>query len=399
MFEKDISNKIKRLSLHDSFSTLAITCYDDQLPKGTEALYEAIKTINSNDYQIIAICHDRSGSKLHYHIIVRVPVSTKRKKVSAMLKLLNIKFRDGIDDQLVQNRALESCGEFPAYATYLLHQSVSAVRLNKAKYDMEDFITNLSQDEIETILEGYNVTKHAIKKGEFASIQDQVRDAGYNLKSYDELVKSFAIAGLTSTQEASLKKAYKAGLESRINEHEKITRLALCILYPLDVTLHDKYVIDEAIKIGLGDKNYSTTTGKDYINFDHCTDALVFFDYNLSIYGDLDNNLLKKEITTINKPVASKKSIWAGQDIIYTTQYECDHNGQNIPFIAEQKCLCCTVENNKLKLVSIPQSAKIINKEEADIILSHYHEFKIKFDDALEKDCQVVMLSLDDFNI
>ena len=96
----------------------------------------------------------------------------------------------------------------------------------------------------------------------------------------------------------------------------------------------------------------------------------------------------------------AKKTIWAGHQIIIATKHIVDHKGR-MDFLGKisEHCLCCAVENKELKVLSIPQSLKMINEDEKEIILSYYHDFKRKFDESLKNSTKVVSLSLDDFNI
>ena len=54
-----------------SCSTMAVKCYEEQLTSGEEGLITAIKAISADDINIVAIKHDKSFEKAHWHILLR----------------------------------------------------------------------------------------------------------------------------------------------------------------------------------------------------------------------------------------------------------------------------------------------------------------------------------------
>ena len=71
----------RMLTMRSSVKTLAIKCYEEQMPDGWEAVKERIKKYPKDSLQILGICHykdpatddiwEPSMEKPHYHIIVR----------------------------------------------------------------------------------------------------------------------------------------------------------------------------------------------------------------------------------------------------------------------------------------------------------------------------------------
>ena len=98
----------KILSIMSKVNAVAIKCYDEQLVDGVDALIKAIESCDKEIMFVLAICHDRdeqtdgvwkvSKEKRHYHILVKYRNRLKKERVSAILEMLHIKFREGLDD-------------------------------------------------------------------------------------------------------------------------------------------------------------------------------------------------------------------------------------------------------------------------------------------------------------
>ena len=72
----------KLLYYRSSVKTLAIKCFDEQMPNGWDAVKKRIRNWDKEDAYVLGICHNRdligdniwvpSNEKVHYHIIVKM---------------------------------------------------------------------------------------------------------------------------------------------------------------------------------------------------------------------------------------------------------------------------------------------------------------------------------------
>lgn len=382
---------IKRLNLNSTFSTLAITCFSQQLIDGEEALFNAIKNISSNETQIVAIKHDKSSNTAHYHIVIRLADNKKRKKVSSMLKQLNIAFDSTIDANLLEHRALESCGSFPAYVNYLLHSTPEAKQEGKAKYSKSALISNLTKEEIDQVLAGYTITKHALTKRGLTNLIEQARSAGYNRQNLDSLIASFNILALSASQETQLRKAYKAGIETFIRENQGINRLCIEISYPKASSDSDlKHRIDDAILKSVEELNVITTSDSfPASGVDATTDCLIFFNRPVAQAGEFDQINLKS-CYEITKPFAAKRSAWLGDFIISTHDEAVDR------FYKNSNSFLCSVLNNQLLCKRTPST--LLSEDEKAVTTEKYKQFRDRFNANMKNTQKKSRIELADIN-
>ncbi len=142
-------------------------CYEEQMPYGWDYVCSVIRATSPDDFQVIAICHCRCTyadeghfwkpaiEKWHYHIILRCTDSKKRIRVKQLLECLGVKYRPGLDDELWANHGVETVGDFAGYATYLTHETETAIKEGKELYRMDELVSNLTIEEIKKIRDGY----------------------------------------------------------------------------------------------------------------------------------------------------------------------------------------------------------------------------------------------------
>ena len=409
MRKNNKTNNICKLKLNSSCRTLAITCFEEHLPEGEEKLFKTIRSIKSTEYEIIAIKHYKGTNKDHYHIILRIPDSSNTKRVNFLLKKLGIVFRPGVDDTFIKNRALETCGYYPNYVTYLLHQTTEAIQEGKTPYESKDFITNLNSSEIALVLNGHVPTKRKLTKKALANIIDQSRTAGYELKNYDSFIESFNILGFTTTEENKIKKAYNAGVSERMTKDGTINRLTLEIEYPENVTSAMKKRIDDALRISMTDHN-CCCTNRIPLTIDPTTEAIIilsdFIEKTFS-YIDLSN----RRIMLLNRPFTNSEKIWRGSYFIFTHAYisrkdpvvqlftnKIDY-AIHKDYKLNKDSLLCTVENDMLKCIREPDCE--FSEEEYIFMINEFKRIRDKFNDAMKETIQFPntrKLSLDDLN-
>ncbi len=379
---------IKTLTPNKTYHTLAITCYQEQLATSEQDLFTRIKSSDSSEYHIIAIKHDKSSEKEHYHILVRVTAGSK--KVSETLRMLGINFRSGLDDKLMKNRGLETCGSFPSYAVYLLHKTPDAIQEGKAGYEKEDFVTNLSNAELDMVLDGYSITKKPLSKAGLLNIMDKARIAGTELKNFQEFIESFKIQGLSDKQRKEFRNAYVSGVKDLMSTDPRLNRIILEIEYPKNCGPNEQNRINNAISHAMSNLNCCITDAFPVV-IDELTQALIVFhgdEMGYEYLGQLSTNRIEE----INKPIVSRKSTWAGQYLIYTHGYYAReyiatiHSKDGIkqvkkpcPYRFNHNSLLCTIQNNEL--ICIEQPDTYYSDDQRDFIISEFKRIR----DAINK--------------
>ncbi len=398
-----MKKKIRSLSPTSYFFTLAITCYDEQLKDGEERLYSSILSTSTEEYQLLAIKHNRGIGKIHYHILVRLADSKKRKQVKSLLNMLHISFRPGLDDALLTHNdraALETCGDFSAYAAYLLHQTDEAIADNKVPYDKSEFITNLSHADLDAILSGYFQQKKPLNQKRMSSLSLKIKDAGYNLSPFNQQISSFNILGLSLSQEERLRKAYCQGVSERLKTRPFFYRLTIEIEYPQSSTITLEQRINQAIFSAMRQYNPTLVYGDSVCFIDPSVHALFWQNFPNThahpYYEDELNQLSANKIIKIGKPLVERKTIWAGKYFVFThnhmartkEEYRQITGGSN-PFDPAllhkfaKNSFFCSVDNNKLKCLEVPSIS--YSEEAQKYIKNMFLDFKNSFEEAYAK--------------
>lgn len=158
---------------------------------------------------MIAIIHDRdikldvhdlyaeARLKPHIHIIVRCTDSKKRVHVQTVMNMLGIVFRKGIDDALiVRNKGIDTIHKkFAIATTYLTHDTEDAAK-HKEHYELDEYISNLSIEEIQTIRDGYTrltTSTNKVDKQRMAELDEYAFNIGYELKDFDEWYNTLSL--------------------------------------------------------------------------------------------------------------------------------------------------------------------------------------------------------------
>lgn len=344
--------------------SIAVKCYEEQLTAGEEGLITAIKAIPANDVHIVAIKHDKSIGKAHWHIILRKHIKGQRMYVASTLRRLSIVFREGQDDKLWENHGVESVGHFNSYATYLLHQTDEAKKAGKEPYDKTDFITNLSSNDIDMILAGYSIRKK--EKVDANSYNDLARDAGYNLRNYDEFVDSLGIINMPAAMENNIRNCYLSGVSKKAREHEYIRRFFVQIRLE-DIKNADAYMY--AAENALSDKKTIARRIERDLSFAPDTEAMVSLlvrkeDDKQNALSVLADDYIGEFGTSRNK------QIWAGDTFIVITDEVLERR---------EKFFQCKVKKGVLNCTSAPQN---LSSDDAAMLTKIYKAFKSRFDDA-----------------
>lgn len=363
MATKDPTKRIRPLKLTSSSRTLAAKFYDDQLPSGEDAFIDAVKNSASNERQIIAIKHNKSESKEHWHLIERVTDdSNDIIYANTALHDLGIYYRKGTDDELIKNRGLETVGKFENYAAYLLHITEEAKAENKPEYNVEDIVSNLPLDEVKKIIAGCASKKHRMTKNDYII---KAHEAGEALVSFDDYIETIDSRDMTIALKKTLFKEYAYSADQKINNGIRIPRL--CVVINIDESISADRV-EYSAKKALEGKSWETK---------HNNTAYVYSDAVVST-----KNIEFYSGDTVKRSKNEKQmsySIWAGHYYIYICQ-------RNIRFIekdglfAPADMIICSLKDGKLFMEASPDIEEDIIEE----IEAKYCEFRDEFNKAYD---------------
>lgn len=210
---EDKKFKKHHLSIGNTVNAVTLKVYLEQFVKADQTLTEMEKIVaemqrllnniianfNKNEIIIIAIIHSRdvvadaedpflpSLEKPHVHLIIKLKNYKKRIHISTLLNMLDIHFRNPEDATLFKKGCESLGGSYRENAIYLLHNSTQAIKDGKAEYQPDEFITNLSKSEIESLQNGkLNLDKSPKPTLEFLTTLDQTAyNLGLNSKPMD----------------------------------------------------------------------------------------------------------------------------------------------------------------------------------------------------------------------
>lgn len=234
-------NQQSEINENKSVYSLAVKCYDEQLIGGKQGLEDHIRAIGSSEYQILAIRHDRdkmvdeawemAAKKPHYHIIMRHTERGHRDRINKLLEMLGIFFRPGIDDNLWKNHGVETVGRFSNYAMYLTHETEKAINEGKERYDKSELITNLSDNELNNIREGYKraSSKRQVTIEKLERLDTEAYKLGYDLKNFDEWYGKLPFVVRSHPKMKTIRESYDRGVNARVEKGTEITRLCIFI--------------------------------------------------------------------------------------------------------------------------------------------------------------------------
>lgn len=234
--------KTKVLSSQAKVNTLAVKCYEEQLPYGEQHLISEIKSVNPKDAQILAIFHNRdnvtdgiwavAAVKRHLHLIFRLVNPKARMRVINILQGLGIEFRPGTDDALWMGHGVETVGNFAGYALYLTHETPDAIRDGKELYRLDEIISNLTEEQIENVRAGYiRVTENKkLSQAQLIALDKEAYDIGHKMGDFAAWYDAQPFIVRSCTKMRTIKESYDRGVEARIAEGQEIQRLCIFIL-------------------------------------------------------------------------------------------------------------------------------------------------------------------------
>lgn len=309
--------------MESSVKTLAIKVYEEQMPHGLQAVLDAIQSADPKVYQIIYIKHDRDYSgddffapsieKPHYHIIVRI-VDKSPRKIRTILNLLNIAFRPVLDDVLREKHGLETVENFTNYTVYLLHKTEKAIADGKTPYEATEFISNLSLDEVQQIMDGYtrvSSEKRKVTLNDLIELDKTAFELGYQLKDFLSWYGTLPFIVRSHTKMKTIEESYYRGVAIRIAENNEVNRLCIFIrgLHNVGKT----YAAQHALK----SKRTITVEGGGSGKFDRLTPSteaiIISDDVAPNLLNMTDNFMCQAYRRNSNNP------FWCGQYFIVTS--------------------------------------------------------------------------------
>ncbi len=290
---------------------------------GLPFLINAVLTADPNVYQIEMMKHDRDTltddfylpaiEKEHYHILVRL-ANRQSRRLKTILNLLGIYFRPGIDDDMRDNHALETIDHFDRYTLYLMHETPDAIADGKEPYDITEFVSNLTQDEIQNIIDGYAAasTKHRLTHEELVALDEKAFQLGYELKDFNSWYGSQSFDIRSHSKMKTIRESYYRGVEARVEENKKVNRL--CIFIKGEPNQGKTYAAINA----LSGKKVLSASGGGSGKFDRLTpstDAIVIDDdvVSANLLNMSDNYMCQTYRRQSNNPY------WCGQYFIITS--------------------------------------------------------------------------------
>lgn len=319
-FKRD---KTKILGIHQKVYAVAFKFYDEQLPWGEQAFIDAIRNSDRRIAQVLAIKHYRdtvtdgiwavSIVKPHWHTIVRMTSRNRSMRVGTILDALRIRYRQGVDDRLWQEHGVETIGDFAGYAVYLTHETEEAIRDAKERYEVSEFISNLSIEEIEQVRAGYTRVseKRKLSQDELVALDKEAFDMGYAMKNFDCWYNEQPFVVRSNAKMKVIKESYDRGVKVRVDEHQEINRL--CVFIQGDTNTGKTYAAKKALE---GKRVLSVGgggTGKfDLLRADH--EAIVIDDDVCpNLLNMTDNYICRAYKRNSNNPV------WSGRYFVVTS--------------------------------------------------------------------------------
>lgn len=237
-----MSRRRKMLTMESKTRTLAIKCYDEQLPEGGwELVVELISQCPKNEVQVIGILHNRgyqhdniwrpSVIQPHYHIIMRIVGNTSPKRVRAWLNMLQISYREEEDATLWKNHGVETVHDFAEYAKYLTHESEASIEDGEEDYAINELVSNLSEAEIIQIREGCKkvAVVKKVKEEDMINLDKQAYELGYNLGDFNGWYDSLDFLIRSHAKMRTVKESYYRGVEARVNKNAELNRLCVFV--------------------------------------------------------------------------------------------------------------------------------------------------------------------------
>lgn len=346
------AKKPRVLSLGRRSHTMAVKFYDEQIVDGNpETLFARVRAMDKTKYHVIAIRHDKDEKndgvwlscleKPHYHVIMRAVGSHDVFRVGAKLEELGIHFCPGLDDALLENRGVETVGNYAEYAMYLTHDTEQAKVDGKMPYPVEELVSNLNREEVQKVRDGYirvNGGRNKVSADELAELDEYAFKMGYELKNFDDWYNEQPFSVRSNAKIRVIRESYNRGVEKRLKEDDYCLRT--CIFIQGDGNTGKTFTSGKVMK-EMGKSVLSVGGGGsgkfDNLRPDH--DCIIIDDDVCpNMLNMCDNKICHAYRRNKNNPV------WAGGFLIITS---------NLDF--EEFARRCGLKTRDLRDIKIPQ--------------------------------------------
>lgn len=394
-FYKDRAKR-KVLTMESTVKTLAVKCYEEQLPDGWEKFKETVRGIDKSKFQVEAILHDKdtlsddkwapANEKPHVHTILRCVGGTKNRKVRTLLNMLGIQYRKGVDDELWENHGVETVSDFSGYSMYLTHDTEQAQLDGKWVYDLDEVVTNLTPEELQQVRDGYaRMSSERPTPALMRSLDADARKLGDDLKDFEPWLDSQSVEVRSNSKIRAIERSYKYHYNTRLQELKGSPLVRLCVFVQGRANLGKSYAAQYALA---GYKIHSVKAGKsgklDDLTLYH--DAIILDDCTCpNMLAMTDNYVCQPYRRNNGNP------LWRGKYFIVTSNKtfhqwlnDCHMSDANIEAMRTRFYVCEVLpdENGVPELITISDSPR--GTEEEQIEREHmFHEFEQRFDKSL----------------
>lgn len=315
----------KNLTMESSVKTIAIKCYDEQLGMTWDEFKKIAERIDKSGYEINSIAHDDDflnndvfdpdREKTHYHILMRTRDNTAR-KVKTYLKMLQINFRPGLDDDLFKKDGVTTVGSWARYSLYLIHGTEEAIKDGKKPYRIEDIVSNSSYDELVKLLGGEKHRVNGIKMTNDLGdeLAKEAYEVGKNLKDFDVWFDELPYnVRIRNSDVKEWKRMYNRGMEETLTDPNKTAINKLCIFISGPANVGKSY----ASRYALGNKKILDVSGLKTGKFDSLNSSIEA----IMIDDDTSSNLLQLCDNRICKMYrrSSDNRLFCGDTVIVTS--------------------------------------------------------------------------------
>lgn len=356
------------------------------------ALYDKIRTAyDKNEAQVFLMKHDQdplgddiwapSMEKPHYHIIIRL---TKRSKLSTIMYRLGIHFRPHIDDLLFANHGVEATYDFNEYVLYLMHETKKARLDGKPPYSWTKFISNLSQDEIQQLIDGY---KRIVDSSILPTMEDWIRldkaayDLGFQLGDFDQWYNALPFTVRQGSRVKTIKESYQRGIMARVKDGASNCILRLCVYIQGPPNKGKTYAASGALnKLGI---SYICVEGGGTGRFDNLKPShrgILVNDDELARLLNLSDNYFTQVYRRGNN-----NPFWCGDYLIVTSNldfdtwlYRCGCQSEHYRALRSRFFICKTKDNGTIDLLSASERGSNTEKIER---IKKFNDFADAYDE------------------
>lgn len=300
--------------------------------KAVHRLKKLIVSVNGDEWEIYAVFHDRdpikdpddpfqtATKKGHFHVAIWHKTTDskgnfKRFRVSEVLKLLGLKYLPE-DEWMWDNRGAEPIHDKSQAVAYELHKTDDAQDKGKEPYELDEIMTNQTQERLEYWFNGYfhrHEKKPRLSWQEWERFRDDAHQLGLQCRDFDDWAETrFTVSQCASPNFRVIRKSYEDGLIEGIAKYPEITRVSMVIrgIGNLGKSENTRLALSS-----LGLKTYAAAAGSG--KFDGLTsrsEAMLFDDIGVSQAKNVFDNSAQR----LHRRNSGDKP-WLGDYAIATT--------------------------------------------------------------------------------